>query len=381
MRARGHRLVRQAEENVTAGLYSPMPPARTGVADYAAALLRGLRKCGPVEVAPEHCDAALYHVGNNEQHAEIYQRALARPGVVVLHDAVLHHFLLGRLSEREYVDEFVYNYGGWKRSLAGDLWRGRAAAGSDTRYFQYAMLKRVATTARAIVVHNPGAGRIVQEHAAETPVVEIPHLFEAPEVPGVPAVRRYRQQLGFADNGFVFGVFGYIRETKRLIQILDAFAAARRQDPRLHLLVAGDFASAELQRAADAWMQEPGISRVPYLKTSDFWLAASAVDACVNLRYPGAGETSGIAIRLMGIGKPVMLSDSEENARFPEDACIRIPSGVPEREALVRHMLLLPSREDVGRAIGQHAADMIRTQHSLERVARQYWDTLCAYRC
>ena len=52
LRARGNRAVRQAEEAVTVGFYSPLPPARTGVADYAAALLAELRRHGRVEVAP-----------------------------------------------------------------------------------------------------------------------------------------------------------------------------------------------------------------------------------------------------------------------------------------------------------------------------------------
>ena len=51
------------------------------------------------------------------------------------------------------------------------------------------------------------------------------------------------------------------------------------------------------------------------------------MDACINLRYPLGGETSGIAIRLMGIGKPVLVTDGEEYARFPEDACLRIAGG------------------------------------------------------
>ena len=103
---------------MTAGFYSPLPPARTGVADYAAALLTGLRAFGAVEVAPARCDAALYHIGNNGLHAAIYQRALEQPGVVVLHDAVLHHFLLGQLDEAAYVQEFVFNYGEWTRGPA-----------------------------------------------------------------------------------------------------------------------------------------------------------------------------------------------------------------------------------------------------------------------
>src|SRR5271167_1911242 len=121
------------------GLYSPMPPAPTGVADYSAALLDALRNLGTVEVDAADCDVALYHVGNNGLHREIYQRALARPGVVVLHDALLQHFYLGMLDAEAYVEEFVFNYGEWSRGLAWDLWAGRARSGADPRYFAYPM--------------------------------------------------------------------------------------------------------------------------------------------------------------------------------------------------------------------------------------------------
>lgn len=362
-----------------AGFYAPMPPARTGVADYAAALLRGLRRCGTVEVAPEDCDVALYHLGNNRQHAEIYRRALRRPGVLVLHDAVLHHFLLGELDAPRYLDEFVYNYGEWSRGLAGELWAGRASAASDSRYFHHPMLKRITETARAVVVHNPAAGRMVRQHAPHARVVEIPHLFEAPELPSPAEVAQFRQRLGFAEDTFAFGIFGHLRESKRLLQTLRAFSSVRQDHPRAALLVAGGFVSPELERAAELWWADPGIVRLPYLANREFWLAACAVNSCINLRYPCAGETSGITIRLMGIGKPVLLTDSEETAPFPEDACVRIPQGPAEGDSLARHMVLLLSGKGIEGEIGRRAADHIRIQHSLDRVARLYWDTLCEH--
>ena len=64
---------------MTVGFYSPLPPAHTGVADYAAALLEGLREHGRVEVAPDRCDAPLYHLGNNALHAGIYRSAMECP--------------------------------------------------------------------------------------------------------------------------------------------------------------------------------------------------------------------------------------------------------------------------------------------------------------
>src|SRR6266849_4867845 len=143
------------------GSFAPLPPARTGVADYAAVLLSALRRRGTVEPDAPDCDVAMYHIGNNRLHREIYARALRRPGVAVLHDAVLQHFFLGTLTQDQYVEELVYNYGEWTRGLAGDLWKNRARSAADPRYFDYPMLKRLVSVSRTIVVHNPAAARIV----------------------------------------------------------------------------------------------------------------------------------------------------------------------------------------------------------------------------
>jgi len=360
---------------VTVGFFSPLPPARTGVADYSAALLAELRKLGPVEVAPARCDVALYHLGNNPLHAEIYRRALAEPGVIVLHDAVLHHFLLGQLSETEYLGEFVYNYGEWNRALGRDLWRHRANAAADERYFRFPMLRRAAERARAVVVHNPAAARIVTEHAPAARIVEIPHLFAMPNLPGDADVLRYRQKIGIDAGAFVFGVFGYLRESKRIASVLEGFARMNQENRNTALLIAGDFVSPIYAAAIDTNL--PGVYRVPHLSESDFWLAARAIDTCINLRYPAAGETSGIAVRMMGIGKPVMMTESEECSRFPDDACVRIAHGVAERESLYRNMTLLTSISGVASGIGARGAAYIASHHRVTDAANQYWDLLC----
>jgi len=363
---------------MTVGFYSPLPPARTGVADYSAALLAELRRHGRVDVAPERCDVALYHLGNNAAHAAIYHRALENPGVVVLHDAVLHHFLLGSLGEAAYVEEFVYNYGEWNRGLAAELWRLRASSGTDSRYFDYPMLRRVVERARAVVVHNPAAARVAREHAPQARIVEIPHLFACPpDLPGEAEVARYRQRLGVAPGTFLFGVFGYLRESKRLVSILEAFAQVRRENPQAALLVAGQFVSTDLERAVQPMLAAEGVVRRRHLPEREFWTAARAVDACINLRYPPAGETSGIAIRLMGIGKPVMLTDSMESSHIPEDACLRIVPGAAERDSLRLHMILLTSMPEAAGAVGERGARHVRAHHRVEQVGRQYWQLLC----
>ena len=365
--------------NLRVGFYSPLPPSPTGVADYAASLLAELRRHGAVEVSPATCDVALYHLGNNPLHAAIYTRALESPGVVVLHDAVLNHFLLGTLDQPAYIEEFVYNYGEWSRSLAASLWRERASSSTDRRYFDYPMLKRIAERSRAVVVHNPAAAGMVREHAARARIVEIPHLFATPDLPGRAEAIRYRQALGIDPAAFLFGVFGYLRESKRLPASLDAFAALHRENPRTALLVAGQFVSSDLERAVQPLLSAGGVFRRPHLLEREFWLAATAVDACINLRYPAAGETSGIAIRFMGIGKPVLLTGGLECSRFPEDACLRIASGASEFDSLLAHMILLTSMQDVADTIGQRGAGYIQSSHRVEQIGTQYWQLLCEF--
>lgn len=363
---------------MTVGFHGPLPPARSGVADYCATLLEELRRHGNVAVAAERSDVALYHLGNNRMHAAIYRRALEQPGVVVLHDAVLHHFLLGQLDETAYIDEFIYNYGGWHRSLARELWRARGTSGSDPRYFEYPMLRRVVERSLAVVVHNPAAAALVLRHVSSVRVVEIPHLFSPPELPAIADSLRWRQCLGVGPV-CMFGVFGYLRESKRLLQVLDVFSRVHRELPQTALLVAGQFASGDLERAARPLLSAPGVLRLPYLEEREFWLAARAVDACINLRYPTAAETSGISIRLMGLGKPVLVTEGGENARFPEDACIRIPAGLAEPDSLYHHLILLSSFPTVAAALGERAAAAIAAGHGIERVGKAYWNVLVEF--
>jgi hypothetical protein len=111
--------------------HAPPPGSHSGVADYAEALIPALRKFGAVEPDGRDADVHLYHIGNNRLHVDIYRRALAKPGVIVLHDACLHHFLLGNVSRDEYMAEWVFNYGEWHRGLGEELWEERGRSGTD----------------------------------------------------------------------------------------------------------------------------------------------------------------------------------------------------------------------------------------------------------
>jgi glycosyltransferase involved in cell wall biosynthesis len=356
---------------VSSNWFAPPPGSRSGVADYAATLRPALERLGEWSVP-------LYHLGNNRLHEAIYRRALEEPGVVVLHDAVLHHFLLGTLPRDRYIEEFVFNYGEWRRPQAEELWDERATSGVDPRYFDFPLLKRIVERARAVVVHNPGAAEVATAHGAKN-VHVIPHFFDLRDAaPDRADTARFRESLGIGQGVALFGIFGYLRETKRVIPCIEAFRRLHAVREDTALLLAGDAVSADLKRSLDTAAGHPAIHRLPHLSERDFLIAAAALDCCLNLRHPGAGETSGIAVRMMGIGKPVVVTAGAENAAIPTTACLRVTPGVAEAAELFDHMVLVAAFPAVAREIGDHARRHIRERHALETVASQYWQILCA---
>jgi glycosyltransferase involved in cell wall biosynthesis len=354
------------------GFFSPLPPAPTGVADYSAALLGALQKCGTVWVNRTG-DINLYHLGNNALHRDIYQRALHEPGIVVLHDAMLQHFFLGALDKEEYVREFTYNYGEWTAELAARLWAGRARSAADPLYFCYPMLRRVVEHSLAVIVHNGRAEESAREHGAIGNVHRIPHLFDSPSPPPAYEVIRLRERLGLHASDLLCAVFGHLRETKRISTVLRAFARVRRERKNVKLLVAGEFASRDLRLALAGQPASEGVIRTGYLPAAEFWLHAAATDVCLNLRWPSAGEASGIGVRLMGMGKCVAVTRGAETSSFPEGAVIRVDAGPAEEEMLTAFLVWLADDPGRTREIGARAAAHIAESHTIDRVAAQYW--------
>jgi glycosyltransferase involved in cell wall biosynthesis len=362
---------------LTVGFFSPLPPVKSGIADYSALLLPELQKLGDVRVAPPKYDQGLYQIGNNSLHDRIYRLAIENPGVAVIHDAVLNHYFLSTMGQDEYIEEFAFNYGDWARAEARTLWNDRAASANDARYFDRPMLKRIAERSRAVIVHNAEARKRVLQHAPKARVVEIPHFFVAHSFAAGPQPDE-AEVLAFRGRaGYLFGVFGYMRESKRLYTVLKAFARLRRARPDVELLVAGEFHSSDLRSALAPHLASAGVRTCGYMSESQFLLASSAVDCCVNLRYPSAGETSGIGVRLMGMGKAVICSEGGENAALPDHTYLPVPGGIREETHLFEYMCLLAGNPQIGRQMGNRAAEFISRYHSMEAVTEQYWKILC----
>ncbi|MDE3165957.1 MAG: hypothetical protein KGN36_09135, partial [Acidobacteriota bacterium] len=111
-------------------LFSPMPPARSGIADYSEALAAAMQRRAEVEIFsaarpdfdPAGFDAAVYQVGNNGYHGFVYETALRHPGVVVMHESNLHHLIADLTIKRgdwdAYVSECEFEGGAAAREFA-----------------------------------------------------------------------------------------------------------------------------------------------------------------------------------------------------------------------------------------------------------------------
>ena len=95
--------------------FSPLPPARSGIADYSEALLASFRHLAETEVFsspekpfdPARADVALYQIGNNGYHDFVYETALRHPGVVVMHESNLHHLIADITIRRDNWDAYI----------------------------------------------------------------------------------------------------------------------------------------------------------------------------------------------------------------------------------------------------------------------------------
>jgi hypothetical protein len=226
-----------------------------------------------------------------------------------------------------------------------------------------------------VIVHNPAAAEIAKAHAPNVPVFEIPHLYVPPPLPDAVEILRFRQSLGIAPRTLLVGTFGHQRETKRLSVLLRAFEQAIAQGADARLLVSGEFVSKSFASTIEPLLRNPNILRTAHLPEPAFWKHLAATDLCVNLRYPSAAESSGVAIRMMGLGKAVAFTCDPAIARFPENSCLRIDTGPAEEQMLATYILWLSREREAAAAIGSNAAKHIAKEHAPRKVARAYWDT------
>lgn len=353
--------------------YSPMPPERSGVADYSALLVPELAKHVDLHVQrrgrkrpPRDADVLLYHLGNDpDAHGWILEALRGRPGVILLHDFVLHHLVAGLTLARRDVTTYLaamereaglvgrlLGLGVVDRSIP-PLWESRPE--------DFPLAGIVLDEATGVIVHSRYVETRAREAGFTGPIWRIPHpAWPAPEVE--PA------DLG---PGPVIGCLGHVNPEKRIPQLLEAFALVRESRADARLLLVGPVAprfdlDARLQRLR---LPEGALMREGYVDEERFWSLMAACDVCVNLRAPTMGETSGSAIRALSLGKPLVVSDLGWFAELPDDLAAKVPVDEREGEVLAAILGELCANEPLRARMGANARAYAEREHGVERVA------------
>jgi glycosyltransferase involved in cell wall biosynthesis len=353
--------------------YSPLPPERSGIADYSAMLLPELEKRIDVEVvrrgarwwrrAARESDVALYHVGNDPRHHWwIVDELRRRPGIVVLHDFVLHHLIAGMTVGRGdgdgYLDAMQREAGAVGRMLAHGVIDGLLPPAWERRAAEYPLTGEVLVEASGVIVHSAFVERRVREYGFTGPVWRIP-LAAWPIPADLP-------DAGLQNDRLIVGSFGHLNPAKRVPQLLEGFRLLQKSCPDALLLLVGSVApGVEFELPQDAL-------HFDYVPEDRLWSLLAATDICVSLRYPTMGETSGIAVRALEAGRPQVVSDIGWFSELPDDVALKVPVGGDEVEILATHLEQLARNRALRESMGSAARAHAEREHDLGRVADAY---------
>jgi len=357
--------------------FSPLPPARSGIADYSEALLEALRPVVDLEVfsrADQPFDAArfdiaLYHIGNNPHHDFVYCTALRHPGVVVMHESNLHHLIAEMTIRRgdwdAYVRECEYHGGPEARAFAERV--RRLEVGPD--YEGVPMTRRLLESARGAVVHSRFMEAEVRAAGFTGPAAVIPHGAWIPRADR----HAFRHKLGLDEITPLIGIFGFLKPYKRIAESLRAFRRVLRLVPNVKMILVGeqhpDFPIEPMIRSMGL---SAAVRLLGFAPIEDFVGYLAACDIVLNLRYPTVGESSGTLLRSLGLGKAVLVSEIGSFQEFPDDVCLKVPVGAGEEDLIFEYLNLLVSRPEVAQALGARAREYVARECNWPAVARRY---------
>jgi glycosyltransferase involved in cell wall biosynthesis len=391
--------------------WSPLSPSGTGVADYSEELLPHLAKenieiqlfvsdrepSNPAirnafrwhwardyeEVAArEKFDLDLYQIGNSSYHRYALNAALRHPGVVVLHDLVLQHLFLGLSVERGntalYVSEMKRAYGERGAAIGRQI---AAALGSELLTSKFPLCERLVERSYGVLVLTRFMQQWLERRFGAIPVGKFigkaPHHYSPPPPLPVSTPLEARRALGLPEKEFLVASFGLVTRAKRVDRALLGFRRFLREWPDARFLIVGEVQKSypleELDAARDLGERLVVTGRQPMDR---FYLYMLASDVVVNLRFPSTGELSGTLIRTLGMGKPVLVSNTGPFAEFPEHTVARIDLGPPEVPEVARILLWLARNPHLAEAMGRFAREHVEAHYKLSDEASAYADFL-----
>jgi glycosyltransferase involved in cell wall biosynthesis len=384
---------------------SPLPVARSGIADYSAELLPQLAKHYDIEVIvaqdeqvndpwilanlpvrsaqwllehAEQFDRVLYHFGNSSYHQHMFDLIGQLPGVVVLHDFFLsgiqaHREVTG-VSPNAWVDALYTSHG-----YHAVLERFTANDTADV-VWRYPANLPVLQTALGVVVHGAHSADLARQwygpDASQAwPVIP---LLRVPSASGGRAAAR--QRLGISADDLVVCSFGVLGRTKLNHRLLNAWLGSPLSgNRRAHLVFVGQNEGGEYGQALLRTIKDSKTrSRIHITGWADAELFRdhlAAADMAVQLRTHSRGETSAAVLDCMNHGLPTIVNAHGSMADLDPDGVRLLPDQFTDQE-LAEALSKLASDAHRRKALGQKANEIIRTRHDPDLCAKQYVEAI-----
>lgn len=370
-------------------LWSPLPPSTSGIADYALEALPLLARRfevtaiveDPAAVDPavaalaplrtprvaSAADLDLYQIGNSPSHAFVYRAALARPGVVVLHEWSLHHLVLKETVERGDVPAYLREMRRAHGEAGSFVGRQVARAlGGSMLPALFPLNDRLLEQSLGLVALTSFVAERAARRLPGRPVLHLPHHLSLPMGP-LPSPAEARRTLGLPQDALLVTAPGLATATKGIGAAVRAVARLRERHPSLRLVVAGDQDPAlPLRELAEAAGVRDRLILTGRLDLLDFVRHLCAADVVMCLRFPTHGEISGALVRALGVGRPVLVTAGTPACdEFPEGVVVPVDPGPTEEDELTALLDRLLSDAGLRDRIAALARAHMREHHDL----------------
>lgn len=383
---------------------SPLPPERTGIANYSAELLPELSRYYDIDVIvaqssvsdswvsskckirdvewfrarAKNYDRVLYHFGNSAFHQHMFALLKEVSGTVVLHDFFLchiHEYMEGTgLAPRGWAQELYYAHG------YNAVWARYHAQNLEAAAMKYPTNLSVLQRAQGVIVHSENSRRMANQwygsFLAEK-IVNIP-LLRAP----APEINRteVRRKLNLRDDDFVVCSFGLLNPYKLSHKLVDAWlASSLARNKECILIFVGENHDSDYREELCNTIRRSNLGdriRITgWVNMQTFRQYLVAADVGVQLRTNSRGETSAAVLDCMNYGLPTIVNANGSMDDLEDDAVWKLPDEFSEAqmvEALesLRHDLSLRQK------LGSRAREIIVTRHAPGVCAEQYFDTI-----
>ena len=384
-------------------LVTPLPPAPTGIADYSALLLRELSARAP-ELAietlstreeaesfrpPSEPHVLMYQVGNSPHHDFLYPALFRHPGVLVLHDLVLHHARLfshlespevrayrediGDSTKRESARVRLEEYRSEAReaypAVGDDLAENALRIGGGRLLYAYPLYEHLVRRSLLTIVHS---GTAREEVLSSCPGADVKRVRMGVPLPTLVPREDARLRLGLPREELILASFGLVTPEKRISTAIRALARLEAAGVRAtYLLVGGQVAHYDPLREARELGVAENVRLVGRVAEEEFRLYAFASDLCLNLRYPSAGETSATLLGLLACGRPVVVTDQIHVRDLPDTVVARSALEGDE-DGLYCDLMDLIRVERRRRELGEAARRYAASEASPEVMAKDY---------